>query len=113
MIGRKTEKTRFKRSVKKITDKMREIRHWKVKDQIKKINEILRGHYNYYGICGNFHALIRLYNKVERFWRKMLSSRSWKSYITWDKFNQLKKNFPILQPRLKIPSEKMKSYAML
>lgn len=34
MVGRKTEKSRFKRSVKKITDKMREIRHWSIEDRI-------------------------------------------------------------------------------
>ncbi|WP_376785733.1 reverse transcriptase domain-containing protein [Ruminiclostridium cellobioparum] len=43
MVGRKTEKSRFKRSVKKITDKMREIRHWSIKDQVNKINEIVKG----------------------------------------------------------------------
>jgi RNA-directed DNA polymerase len=112
-IGRKTEKTRFKRSAKKIVDKMREIRHWKIKDQVKKINEILRGHYNYYGMGGNFWALRRLYDIVEKYWRKMLNSRSWKSYISWEKYNKVKEKFPILRPRLRIPSEKIKSYAML
>jgi len=64
MVGRKTEKSRFKRSVKRITDKMREIRHWSIKDQINKINEIVRGHYNYYGMGGNKTALIKFYIKV-------------------------------------------------
>jgi RNA-directed DNA polymerase len=113
MVGRKTEKTRFKRSVKKIKDKMREIRHWSIKDQAKKINEILRGHYNYYGMGGNKSALIKFYIAVEKFWWKMLCSRSWKGYVTWERFNEIKKEFPILRPRIGIPMEKMKSYAML
>lgn len=112
-IGRKTERNRFKRSAKKIVNKMREIRHWKIKDQVKKISEILRGHYNYYGMGGNFWALRRLYDIVEKYWRKMLNSRSWKSYISWEKYNKVKEKFPILRPRLRIPSEKIKSYAML
>lgn len=113
MVGRKTEKGRFKRSIKKITDKMREIRHWSIKDQVNKINEIVRGHYNYYGMGGNKSTLIKYYVKVEKFWWKMLCSRSWKGYITWERFNEIKKEFPILRPRIRIPMGRMKSYAML
>jgi|UPI0003706372 hypothetical protein len=39
MVGRKTEKSRLRRSIQKITDKMREIRYWSKKDQCFKINE--------------------------------------------------------------------------
>lgn len=53
MVGRKTEKSQLKRSIKKTADKMQEIRHWIIKDQVDKINQILRGHYNYYGMDGN------------------------------------------------------------
>ncbi|WP_049780038.1 group II intron maturase-specific domain-containing protein [Desulfotomaculum nigrificans] len=78
MVGRKTEKSRLKRSIRKITDKMKEIRHWAIKDQADKINEMLRGHYNYYGMGGNRKSLLRVYYIVEEYWRKMLCSRSWK-----------------------------------
>ena len=113
MVGRKTEKSRFKRSVKKITDKMREIRHWTIKDQAVKINEMLRGHYNYYGMGGNLKSLFKIHYITEKFWWKMLCSRSWKGYINWDKFKEIKKDFPILRPKIHIPFGKMKSYAML
>jgi RNA-directed DNA polymerase len=113
MVGRKTEKSRLKRSIQKITDKMREIRHWAIKDQADKINEMLRGHYNYYGMGGNLKSLLRVYYRVEDYWRKMLSSRSWKGYITWDKYKEIKKTFPILRPKIRIPFGSMKSYAML
>ena len=113
MVGRKTEKSRLKRSIKKITDKMREIRHWAIKEQAIKINEMLRGHYNYYGMGGNLRSLLKIYYKAEKFWRKMLSSRSWKGYVNWDKFKEIKKTFPILRPKIRIPFERMKSFAML
>ena len=103
MVGRKTEKSRFSRSVSKITDNMRKIRHCSKKDQVSKINEMLRGHYNYYGIGGNKRALIRLYDKVEKFWWKMLCSRCRKGYIKWDIYNEIKKKYPILRPRIRIP----------
>ncbi len=94
MVGRKTEKTRFKRSV-------------------KKINEILRVHYNYYGMGGNKSALIKFYIAVKMFWWKMLCGRSWEGYVTWERFNKIKKEFPMLRPRIRIPMEKIKSYTML
>ncbi|HEY5586000.1 MAG TPA: hypothetical protein VIK78_16105 [Ruminiclostridium sp.] len=113
MVGRKTEKSRLKRSIKNITNKMREMRHWNIKDQANKINEMLRGHYNYYGMGGNLNSLIQIHDKTEKYWKKMLSSRSWKGYINWSKFMEIKKEFPILRPKIRIPFGKMKSYAML
>lgn len=74
MVGRKTEKTRLKRSIKKITDKMREIWHCPIEEQVNIINKILRGHYNYCGMGGNINSLFKLYNKVENYFKKMLSS---------------------------------------
>lgn len=113
MVGRKTEKSRLRRSIKKITDKMRQIRHWTIKDQVDKINQILRGHYNYYGMGGNLKSMYRIYYKAEKYLRKMLSSRSQKSYITWDKFKNIKEKFPLLKPKISIPFREMKSYAIL
>jgi group II intron reverse transcriptase/maturase len=113
MVGRKTEKSRLRRSIIKLTEKMREIRHWTIKDQANKINEMLRGHYNYYGMGGNIGSLYRLYSSTEKYWWKMLCSRSWKGYIPWDKFNLIKAENPILRPKIHIPFGKMQSYAML
>ncbi|PEC50973.1 group II intron reverse transcriptase/maturase [Bacillus sp. AFS077874] len=113
MVGRKTEKTRFKRSVNKIQETLRIIRHWSIKDQTEKLNQILRGHYNYYGIAGNLWTITKIYKITERYWRKMLSSRSQKSYITWEKFNQIKSIFPLERPKLSIPFSELKMYAKL
>jgi RNA-directed DNA polymerase len=113
MVGRKTEKTRFKRSVNKIQDVLRTIRHWSIKDQVDKINQILRGHYNYYGMAGNLWSITKIYNITERYWKRMLSSRSQKSYITWEKFNNIKTTFPLERPKLSIPYSKLKVYAKL
>jgi putative transposase len=46
------------------------------------INQVLRGHYAYYGLGGNHRSLWKIYRFTERYWHKMLSRRSWKSYIT-------------------------------
>jgi RNA-directed DNA polymerase len=113
MVGRKTEKTRFKRSVNKIQEELRAIRHWPIKDQVKRINQILRGHYNYYGMAGNLWSLTKIYIITERYWKRMLSSRSQKSYVTWEKLNKIKSIFPLERPKLSIPFSELKMYAIL
>jgi hypothetical protein len=59
------------------------MRHLPVKDQVDNLNVLLRGHYAYFGIAGNFRALHKVHRAVERYWHKMLCSRSWKGRIRW------------------------------
>ena len=113
MVGRKTERSRFRRSVSKLTQIMRAIRHHSAADQAAQISQFLRGHYTYYGIGGNLRSLLRLYRIAERYWHKMLCSRSQKSYIPWEKFQQMKLTTPLQQPRLYMPFSAMKEYAVL
>ncbi len=92
---------------------MREIRHESICEQVKKINQVLRGHYNYYGLGGNYKSLSKIYRRTEKYWHKMLSSRSQKSYIPWEKFNLIKQKYPLQEPKLKVTYENMQSYAVL
>jgi len=113
MVGRKTEKTRLKRSMEKLREQMRSIRHNSLKNQAHEINQMLRGHYAYYGLGGNFKLLWKVHNFVERYWHNMLSSRSQKSYIPWQKFSVIKERYPLQQPKLKISFARIKEYAVL
>ena len=112
-VGRKTEKSRFRRSVEKLCTLMREIRHYSLKEQCGKINEVLRGHYNYYGIGGNVRALYRFERIIERYWRKMLNRRGGKAYITWEKFNEIKQRLPLQRPKLRLTFQGMQAIAVL
>jgi RNA-directed DNA polymerase len=113
MVGRKIEKSRFRRSVQSISSLMREIRHYSLREQVEKINQVLRGHYAYYGVGGNFKSLFKIHRFAERYWHKMLCSRSRKSYITWERFNFLKQVFPLQRPKLSVPYMRMKALAVL
>jgi RNA-directed DNA polymerase len=92
---------------------MREIRHEPVKDQVTNLNQVLRGHYAYYGVAGNLPSLHKVHRAVERYWHKMLCSRSWKSYMPWEVFVHVKTCFPLLRPRFFLPYARLKSYAVL
>ena len=73
----------------------------------------LEGIAAYYGVRGNFKSLFMIYRYAERYWHKMLSSRSRKSYITWERFNSLKQVFPLQRPKLSVPYTGMKALAVL
>ena len=113
MVGRKTEKSRLRRSAQKLRFLMQEIRHHSLKEQSEEINQVLRGHYAYYGLGGNLGSLRKIHRYAERYWRRMLGSRSQKSHITWERFHFLKGLFPLQQPKLSVPFTRMKSLAVL
>ena len=50
---------------------------------------------------------------VERYWHKMLCSRSWAGRITWDMFRQIKQRQPILRPKLYLPYRELQALAVL
>jgi hypothetical protein len=92
---------------------MRRIRHLPVREQVENLNRLLRGHYGYYGIAGNFHALQKMHRAVERYWYKMLGSRSREGRLTWEIFLRIKTRFPLLRPRLVLPYRELQAIAVL
>ena len=112
-VGMRTERSRLRRTLMHLQDLMRRMRHLPIGEQVDNLNQMLRGHYAYYGIAGNFRALQRVYRAVERYWRKMLSSRSWKGVIWWTRFQRIKQQFPLLRPKLYLPYRELQAIAML
>jgi RNA-directed DNA polymerase len=85
------------------------VRHDRIGDQVREINAALRGHYAYYGVAGNIRALFRAYRVTERYWHRMLCSRSWAtSRMTWDI-----KRTPLLRPKLRLPRRELQARAVL
>ena len=112
-VGLRTEKSRLRRAFMHLQDQMRRMRHLPIGEQANHLNQMLRGHYAYYGIAGNFRALQRVHRAVERYWRKMLSSRSWKGVIWWARFQRIKEQFPLLRPKLYLPYRELQAIATL
>jgi RNA-directed DNA polymerase len=113
-VGMRTEKSRLRRSLASLQELMRQIRHLSIRDQVGEINAVLRGHYAYYGIAGNLRSLAKVYRVVERYWCKMLRSRSWAGRrLTWDGFNQIKARTPLMRPKLRLPYAALQALAVL
>jgi group II intron reverse transcriptase/maturase len=112
-VGMRTEKSRIQRSLSRLRDLMRRMRHLPVREQVINLNRVLRGHYAYFGVAGNLRALQKVHRFVERYWRKMLCSRSRKGNVPWEVFQRIKERFPLQRPRLVIPYGRLQSFAML
>jgi group II intron reverse transcriptase/maturase len=112
-VGRKTEKSRLRRTMANLRELMRHMRHWSLKNQVCRLNQSLRGHYAYYGLAGNWRSLHRVYRFVERYWHKMLSSRSWAARLTWEVFHRLRDLFPLQRPTISLTYGQMQACAVL
>jgi RNA-directed DNA polymerase len=112
-VGLRTEKTRLQRSMAKLSELMRRMRHLPVREQVINLNRVLRGHDAYYGIAGNFRAVQILHRFVERYWHKMLCSRSRKGQVTWEVFHRIKERFPLQRPKLHRPYAALQALAVL
>ena len=60
----------------------------------------LRGHFQYYGIRGNFRLLEEVRRFAEKAWRYWLSRRSSKKAIGWEKFEKLMQTYILPIPRI-------------
>ena len=112
-VGMRTEKSRLQRSMSHLRDLMRRMRHLPLREQVINLNRVLHGHYAYYGIAGNFRALQKVHRFVERYWHKMLSSRSRKGCVPWEVFHRIKTRFPLQRPKLYLPYPELQAIAVL
>lgn len=107
VVKQKTSKGRFSRSLKRLKEVCKKIRHWKVCDQHQLLSRMLRGHYNYFGITGNGNALSRFVHEATRIWGRSLARRNCRRFA-WQRFVKLLERFPLPPVRVVhsvVPSE--------
>jgi hypothetical protein len=112
-VGMRTEKSRLQRGLAHLRDLMRRMRHLSLREQAINLDRVLRGHYAYYGIAGNFRALQKVHRFVEWYWHKMLSSRSREGHLPWEIFQQIKVRHPLPRPKLHLPYRELQALAVL
>lgn len=95
-----TAKERFARSLKTFAQQCRLMMHWPLTTQHERLCRMLKGHYGYFGITGNYRRLIRLLHEVRRMWRRWLSRRSSKSNLTWERFVRVLQHLALPLPRI-------------
>ncbi len=60
----------------------------------------LRGHYNYYGVCGNARGIWRYYREVVRLLFKWLNRRSQRRSYNWKGFLAMCEHFRLPRPKI-------------
>jgi hypothetical protein len=71
--------------------------------QQKTLNAKLRGHYQYYGRPTNYRSLRQFYRSVRRIWREWLSRRTRGRWLTWERYDKILRQHPLLLPRITHP----------
>lgn len=98
----KTRRGRLSRAINQVEEFCKKNRHKPVKAQHARLRSRLQGHYNYFGVNGNYRSLWLLYHRARRSWHKWLRRRSQRTRMTWDRFMELLKTWTLPMPRIKV-----------
>jgi len=98
---RKTASKRFSRSLRAVNQEMRRARHASIQEQSRILGQKLRGFYGYYGIRGNSRSLSAFLHEARARWKKWLSRRSHKAWVTWEAFDRMVRRYPLPHPRMR------------
>jgi RNA-directed DNA polymerase len=99
-VGRRTSRKNLRSSLKRVKEWCKVSRSMRLPELFKLLNAKLRGHYNYYGVIGNYPSLRQFYWGVARLLKKYLNRRSQRGSYNWTGFLQLIEQFNIEKPRI-------------
>lgn len=100
VVKKRTAKDRFSRTLRRIAEWCRIHRHDDVEVQQRALARKLNGHYGYFGVTWNYRALARLHHETKAIWRKWLSRRSQKGFLSWKAMHKLLERYPLPAPRI-------------
>lgn len=109
----RTEGKRLTRAKAAMKEKLHHMMHWDVELQARRINQILSGHFNYYGIAGNAARIQTFWHLTVRYWRRCLSYRGQRKGTNWVELNQLMSKHELRQPKIRIGYRQMAAYVRL
>ena len=101
LVGRRT-------SAKKFRKKVRELYQWfkaqrnllKLRELWKTLSAKLRGHYQYYGISGNYRGIYWYYCCAKQIAFKWLNRRSQRKSYNWKQFSMYLEKYPLPKPHI-------------
>jgi hypothetical protein len=107
-VVHRTSRKKMKQKRMNVKTWLKQNMHTPVKELITNLNRKIVGHYNYYGISGNYKGIKDFYCYVRRQLFRVLQRRGQKHPLTWDNFNQVILKFnPIALPSIKVDIWKM------
>lgn len=102
-LGMKTRKARLRRAIGALEDWCRSHRHLSRMEQHAALVRRINGHFNYFGVNGNYSSLARLRHQAERVWFKWLRRRGQRGKrLTWERFRAYLEVFPLPEPKIRV-----------
>jgi group II intron reverse transcriptase/maturase len=98
----KTRSASLRRIIQSVYDWCRRHRHHSIQEQHAALTRRIRGHFNYFGVSGNFRSLLLVIEQAKRIWYKWLCRRSQRKRLTWERFADLLRDFPLPRPRIAV-----------
>ena len=99
VIKRKTARKRQCRSIKSLWQWCKKNRHLPLQEQYRILCLKLNGHYQYYGIVGNYCQMAKVYYQAIQGWRYWLNRRGSQREEIWDKFEKILTGYALPKPR--------------
>ena len=89
MVHRHTHRPRMRDKLRKVKEEIRRRMHEPVPAVGKWLRQVVRGHYNYFAVPTNGHALSLFRYAVVRLWWRVLSRRSQTARVRWDRMTRI------------------------
>lgn len=87
-VVRKTMRQKMLKKLKEVHLELQRRRHQPVDKQGRYVQALVRGHVRYYGVPLNSRRIRAFRVLVIRLWKKWLSRRSQRGYLTWDRMQR-------------------------
>ncbi len=101
MMKQKTSKISLARKIKEIKEWLKAVRNLiRLKDWWQILKAKLRGHYNYFGISGNYRWLNKFNWAVKKLTFKWINRRSQKKSMNWEQFMHYTQVNPPPKPKI-------------
>ena len=98
-LGRKTNRKKFVTKLKEMNMWLKAIRNqYKIKDWWKVLRSKLRGHFQYYGVSGNYKNIYNFYKETIKLVHKWMNRRSQKKKYNWQRYIEYLKIYELPKP---------------
>jgi len=101
-VGRRTSKKKLAAKFKAMNVWLKKIRNKeKTKEWWKTLSSKLRGHYQYYGVSGNYVAIASFHTQTLKLVHKWINRRCQKKKMSWQRFNEYLQHYPLPKPSIR------------
>jgi RNA-directed DNA polymerase len=111
VVNRRTIRKRMQGKLKELKAELRGRLHNPIPEIGQWLSSVLRGHYRYYGVPGNYDKMGAFLYHVSQLWHKTLQRRSQRGRLNWDRMTRLISRW-LPSPRIYHPYPDLSRYVI-